>query len=219
MARTYQTTAVATEEAQPLLPPPRKVRERVLENVAAGFGVFALSIAIAVARGVQLESYQWPALFGLAWFGLLSTIRFSLDEAKAIVLAFRVMQWRRWYEEEAKLHAETKRLLDEKSRQLSGATSQLNASVAPTFVPAKPPNDDPVLTDARTLVALRYEKEIDVSRRFMAKKPGHAWEESRYGAAMQLLKNAGIYGRGGWQTFGSADEALRLLSPAQSEVV
>lgn len=168
------------------------VAARVLENLAAGFGVGVFAVAVAWAAGSPFESYQWPGVFGLAWFGLLSAVRFSHDELRmAIIEADRILlrdQVRRLDEENDALDA----LLHERDRTIAQQSALIMAR--PNYVAAQEGSADPVMRDARTLIDMVYGQGAKVSQRALNER---GWSDDKYARALDILCRAGIAVRKG----------------------
>ena len=187
------------------------VAARVLENLAAGVGVAVFSIAVAWAVGAPFEGYQWPAVLGLAWFGALSTVRFSHDEIRmAIIEADRLLLRERVKQLDAEADA-LDALLHERDRTIAQQAALIMAR--PNYVAAQEGNADPVMRDARTLIDMVYGQGAKVSQRALNER---GWSDDKYARALDILCRAGIAVRKGPK--GNVIDWSPYDSPAQASV-
>ena len=209
------TTQPAAQNIPTIEAPPQQtllsVAARVLENLAAGVGVAVFSIAVAWAVGAPFEGYQWPAVLGLAWFGALSTVRFSHDEIRmAIIEADRLLLRERVKQLDAEADA-LDALLHERDRTIAHQQAQLTARR--NFVGAQPDSLSPTMNDARRMVQWKYGDGLDVTQRWAQREK--AWNVNRYAAALNLLKGAQIVTMRGtqpeWAAYTSPAQALHAL--------
>ena len=204
-----QMQAPVVEQAQPqtIL----HVFARIIENVAAGVGMMALVAAGAWAAGAAFESYQWPAVFGLFWFGLLSLVRFSHDEIRmAIIEADRLMLRERVKQLDAEADA-LDDLLHERDRTIAQQAALIMAR--PNYVAAQEGSADPVMRDARTLIDMVYGQGTKVSQRALNER---GWSDDKYARALDILCRAGIAVRKGPK--GNVIDWSPYDSPAQASV-
>lgn len=182
-----------------------------LGNVGAGIGaaVVLFVVLVMLARVELLPALAWAISGGAVVFGALMVLRFSLDE---IVEAW---EWQRMLADNVALVEEN----DVLRERIASLEADINyerlqrAAMARTATPSRvsvmPTVEPSGRKDAETLLQ-RYYMGMSFARDEMGNKAG--WTPSRWNAAMEILKAAGVAQVVGKRTVIQVDTMTEAMS-------